>query len=268
MLKMGRYIYIHFLTIAMVIFFVLNGHITELLCAYFSMLLHETAHTVAAACIGLNISHIALYPFGVNLKLKNKLVANISDELILYLSGPAVNVILALISVLFRNSFEPAAYMYYTNMLLCAVNLLPVLPLDGGCVIKRILSDKIGTVRAEVYMKKISCILVVVLMLAGAYVMYATGYNYSVLLLSVMLMGNIFTQRQKYNTEYIRELMFYRDKPIKKVKLTAAYADEDVRDIAKSFMPGAYSLVCEMERDGKINGFRSETEIIEKILKK
>ena len=42
---------------------------------YVVMILHELAHCLAAVCIGLKISHIDFYPFGVNLKLKNKLVA-------------------------------------------------------------------------------------------------------------------------------------------------------------------------------------------------
>jgi len=251
---------VHFLTIAMFITFILNGHITELIYSYLSMLLHETAHLVAAKSIGLCVSHMALYPFGVNLKLKNKIVANLSDEIILYMSGPAMNLLLAFFAVLAGKD-----YLYYINIILFTINLLPVSPLDGGGILKGILSSKLGTIRAAKIMRVISAILSIMLIAVGVYTVYITGYNYSVLLLAVFVMGNVFTQREKYNMEYVRELMYYREKPVTKIRLSAAYSDEDERDIAKKFMPGAYSIVCELDRDGKINRFRTETEIIEKI---
>ena len=49
---------------------------------YAVMILHELAHCLAAVCIGLKISHIDFYPFGVNLKLKNKFVYSLADEII------------------------------------------------------------------------------------------------------------------------------------------------------------------------------------------
>lgn len=261
MIRLGK-LYIHFLTIAMFAVFILNSHISELACAYISMLLHETSHLIAAKAIGLRVSHIALYPFGVNLKLKNKMVANISDEMILYLSGPLTNLIIASAAVCFGNG-----YLYYINVLLFLVNMLPVAPLDGGCIVKGLISAKIGTIRAGKVMKAMSIFLSAVLIAAGVYSIYITGYNYSILLLAVFVVGNVFAQKEKYNTEYLRELMFYKEKPINKVKLAAAYCDENERDIAKKFMPGVYSVVCRVGRDGKIERFNTETEIIEKIFK-
>lgn len=264
MIKIGR-IYIHFVTVAMFACFILNGHVIEITYAYVSMLLHETAHLIAAKLIGLGVSHIALYPFGVNLKLKNKIVANLSDEILLYMSGPAVNLVLALTAVSLKNAFVYAHYIYYLNTGLFFINMLPVVPLDGGCIVKAMLSGKIGTIRAGRMMKFIAGVITAILTLAGIYAVYITGYNYSVLLLAVMLIGNVFTQREKYNVEYLRELMFYKDKKMKKLKLLAMREGEDLRDTAKKFMPGRYGVVCEIDDKGKIKRFLTETEIINEI---
>lgn len=266
MIKIGK-IYIHFITIAMFVCFFLNGHITELLYAYLSMLLHETAHLVAAKFIGLGVSHIAMYPFGVNLKLKNKITANTSDEVLLYMSGPLINLIIALMAVALRNTVLQAWYLYYLNTGLFVINMLPIVPLDGGCVIKAILSGKIGTIRAGKIMKITAVIFTLPLMVCGVYALYCTGYNYSVLLLSVMLFGNIFTQREKYNTEYLRELMFYKDKKMRKIRLLAMREGEDFRETAKKFVPNSYGVVCEIDCDGKIKRFLTETEIVNKIFR-
>ncbi|MDO5397482.1 MAG: site-2 protease family protein [bacterium] len=234
--------------------------------AYFSMLLHEIAHLVSACAIGLRVSHISLYPFGVNLKLKNKITARASEDIILYLSGPAVNLLLALASIGFKEYLPDAVYMYRLNIILCSMNLLPVLPLDGGCILKRIFSGIVGIRRAHVILKSISAVLAAVMTLSGIYAIIHTGYNYSVIIIAVFMIGNLFTQREKYNTEYIRELMFYKNKPLKRVRVTAAYDDCDYRDIAKNFLPAYYSLVCTVDKEGKIKGFKTEQEIVQNIL--
>lgn len=265
MLRFGK-LYIHFLTLALFITFFLNGHISELCMAYFSMFLHELAHLISAFVIGLQISHISLYPFGVNLKLKNKITARISEDIILYLMGPITNLLIALMSIYFKEYLPDAVYMYRINIVLCVMNLLPVLPLDGGCILKRIFSGIVGVNRAHTILKGISAVLTVMMILIGIYAIMNTGYNYSIMLMAVFMIGNLFTQHEKYNTEYIRELMFYRNKPLKRVRVTAAYDDCDDRDIAKKFLPAYYSLVCILDKKGKIKEFKTEQEIVESIL--
>lgn len=265
MLRLGK-LYIHFLTIAMFIIFFLNRHITELCYAYFSMLLHEGAHLGAAVGIGLRVSHFALYPFGVNLKLKNKLTAGISEEIILYLSGPAMNILIAAAALFFREYIPNSIFLYRANIVLFAVNMLPIMPLDGGCIAEKLLTYSLGGKRAGAIIKGVTAILTALVFALGVYVAAATGYNYSVILLGVFLVGNLFTQRKKYNTEYVRELMFYRNKPLKRVKLSAAYDYENDRDIVKRFIPKNYNIVCKIDKNGRIKELKSEREMIEGIL--
>lgn len=260
MLKFGK-IYIHVLTLAMAAVFLMNGHIAAIGQAYASMLLHEAAHAAAAAAIGLRLSHIALYPFGVNLKLKNKMVAGLGDELLLYLSGPAVNAVIALIAQ--RAGYE---FLYRTNTALLVMNLMPVYPLDGGCVVKRMLSGRLGSIRAAKIMRCSGAVFAAGFAALGIYAVYATGYNYSVLLLAAFMAGNLFTQREKYNTEYIRELMFYREKPLHRTRLIAAREGEDPRQTAKAFVPGKFGIVCMIDENGRVREWRTEREVIDKIV--
>ena len=105
------------------------------------MTVHELAHTAAAAAIGLRISHITFFPFGVNLKLKNKIVGSLADEIILYASGPLINAVFALLAMLLYKRFPiyKLQYIYILNTALFIVNLLPAMPLDGGIILKKIL---------------------------------------------------------------------------------------------------------------------------------
>ena len=267
LLRLTRYFYIHFLTIAVFIFFILNGHIYELIISYAIMFLHECAHLTAAACIGLRVSHIAFYPFGVNLKLKNKMVDGIADEIILYAAGPAANVLMACIYIIFgeRGNYY-GEFFYRSNIMLFAINMLPAPPLDGGCILKKIFSYYIGEKAAHKILRCMGIISGFALTAAGAYVVYMTGYNYSVLLLSVFMLGNVFTQRQKYSSEYTRELMFYRNKKRKRTRVIVADEGEEYRDISKKFIPSAYTVVCVLDKKRKVKGLKSENEIIDEIL--
>ena len=144
MIKISGYLYIHWLTVA----FFACCYITRTLgfaaSVYAVMLIHEAAHALASVYLGIGISRFVLYPFGVNLKIKTRLLASCADEMILYLSGPLVNAAAALLCVVFgyRNSF------YYNNLLLFVINILPVLPLDGGQAARRLLSGRLGEGRA------------------------------------------------------------------------------------------------------------------------
>ena len=267
MLRITKYFYIHFLTIAAFAFFLLNGHIYELIISYSIMFLHECAHLAAAVCIGLKVSHIAFYPFGVNLKLKNKMVDGIADEIILYAAGPSANAIMACLYILFGEHGEYyAEFFYKSNIMLFVVNILPVLPLDGGCILKKILTYYIGEKTAYKILRNTGIISALLFILLGGYIIYITGYNYSILLLSVFMLGNVFTQKQKYSSEYTRELMFYRNKRRKRTRMIVADEGEEYREISKKFIPSAYTVVCMLDTKRKVKGFKSENEIIDEIL--
>ena len=88
MIKIFSGIYIHFLTIALFAVCYITGKLETLFITYLIMFIHEIAHLLAAIGIGLKPARIIFFPFGVNLKLKNKLVYSLSDEIILYIAGP------------------------------------------------------------------------------------------------------------------------------------------------------------------------------------
>jgi len=269
MIRITKYLYIHILTAALFAACFFTHRTFEITAAYAAMTLHELAHALAAVCIGLKISHITFYPFGVNMKLKNKIVCSLSDEIILYAAGPLVNAAIAILSASLYRHFPlyHLQYMYMANTALFAVNLLPALPLDGGIILKKILIHKFGNGIGVKVLKAVSFLTAMAMAAMGIYVVYITRFNFSVLLLSALVVGNIFTQKEKYNLDYIKELMFYKDKNKKYVAVKAADISESERDIVKSFDFGKYNIVFLVDEKGRIVKTLTETEIINKILK-
>ncbi len=270
MIKICKYIEIHFLTV--ILFFVcfLLGRGQTLLITYFVMLFHELSHTAAALCIGLRIDKITFYAFGVNLKLKNKFVHSLVDELILYLAGPLFNVVFALV-MLFAYSFfktEFLRYLYYMNVVLFAVNMLPILPLDGGIILKKIITYFWSDKKAKSIMRLLSITICLILLVLCVYSVLASKLNFSLVIMVVFLFGSILTGQEKYNADFVRELIFADSKNKKrKINHIIAQIDEKPQNIVEKFSNNKYNIVYLVDNSGKICNINTQKQIINKLLK-
>lgn len=270
-IKLGKYIYINPLTILLCIFCFITQRLETLIITYVIMIIHELAHLIAAVSIGLKPSYISLQPFGVNLRLKNKIVYSIADEIILYISGPLVNVIFALLAVAL-NAYFNNIYIedfYIKNIALFCMNMLPILPLDGGVIMKKIMMHKLGFSKGQSLMRIISIFFIIIICIFGIYLAKINKFNFSVVFLIVFMFGNVLTQKEKYNTDFIKELMFYKEKGIrydkKNIKFLTANASDDLRSIAKRFNVHDFFVVFKIDSTGKIDEILTQIQILDKI---
>ena len=125
------------------------------------VLLHEFGHALTArALCGIPTQDITLYPIGGVARLQ-RMPRKPAAELLITLAGPAVNVAIAaaLAGLLWLDAaWEPDAVDTYTrsflgtlmgiNLLLAAFNMVPAFPMDGGRVLRALLSGPLGRLRA------------------------------------------------------------------------------------------------------------------------
>lgn len=270
MIKICKGLYIHFTSILLFAVCYFNRKLETMLVSYSVIFFHELAHLAAALLIGLRPSHITLFPFGVNLKLKNSLVYAISDEILLYLSGPLLNGIFALLSVPFLDKNEYFALFYYNNLALFIFNILPILPMDGGIIVKTILTRRAGYRRAEKILRISSVTLILVLVICQVLLLIKNNFNFSILFAVIFLTGNIFTNKGKYYRDFTKELMFYQKKDKKKIKKVKGYLiknDANLKDLVKNFSLGSNYVIFKENTSGKIEQILTESEVIEEILK-
>ncbi len=267
MIRITRFLYIHILTVLLFIYCYITRRLELLAMTYGIMLVHELFHLGAAILIGLRPASMAFYPFGVNLRLKNKLVYGLADEIILYLAGPFANILMALGTVLFWPQFQE---FYAMNLCLFILNMLPVLPLDGGVVLKKILMHKLGQRRAERIMCGVSWVIIVFLAGLGVITAVRSSFNFSICFFVLFLLGNIFTSREKYNIDFVRELMFYQEKGKtfrnKRVRTVMLRKGDSARELVQSFTLGSYYVVFIVDNEGKIDDILTETQMMKYIL--
>lgn len=131
------------------------------------VVLHELGHALAARKFNVKTNKIILLPIGGVASLE-KMPENPVHELIIAFAGLLVNMVIALILALIvpirsyfnfdslvinEQLYEPTFqnflfYLFIANVMLVLFNLIPAFPMDGGRVLKALLSFKLGHVRA------------------------------------------------------------------------------------------------------------------------
>ncbi len=237
---------------------VLTNNIGVYLLTYLVMAIHEFAHLFVAYVIGLKTDCIIFSPFGVNLRLKNRIINTLSEEIILYSAGPLVNGILALISIYFKDT-----NFYHLNIALFITNLLPIIPLDGGMITLRLLSYRFGYKAAKKVLGAFSAVLGLGLLALSVYLMLKGSINISIFIIAVFLIGNILTGKEKYNIDLIKSLSDGK-KHSNNVKFVIINNDYSMIDAINEFSTTHTVFAISTDKNGKIAKILSESEIIEK----
>lgn len=140
-------------------FFLRGGPVQALLgigfflALFLCVLLHEFGHVLAARQFGIATPDITLLPIGGIARLA-KMPRKPSQELIVAIAGPAVNVVIAaLLFLVVRTPATPATDLLTFNSLndllfalmvinlwLVVFNMIPAFPMDGGRVLRALLA--------------------------------------------------------------------------------------------------------------------------------
>lgn len=134
-----------------------------LLAVFGCVLAHELAHAVVAMHYGLAVHDITLLPIGGVARIEHASLSPRSESLIA-LAGPAINIVIAVMLtpvvmlvamarnvnqafgiLLYADEISVAGFILYlwiANILLAVFNLLPAFPMDGGRVLRALLSIK------------------------------------------------------------------------------------------------------------------------------
>lgn len=227
---------------------------------YIIMFVHELAHFFAAVCIGLKAECISFEPFGVHLMLKNRIIRGFADEIILYSAGPLINGIFAIISL--KMDWLD---LYKINIALFIMNMLPVLPLDGGIILRRVISHKIGKYSADLLMKIISGALAAVCFCI-AMVGFCMGYvNPSLFIMAIFLVGNLVTGNELYNVDFIDGI----SNEIKRNNRTKIVIVDENNNLAKAAkkISTAYTTVALItDKDGRVCNILTDKGIQKSLL--
>jgi Zn-dependent protease/CBS domain-containing protein len=124
-----------------------------ILAVFACVVLHELGHAAAARRYGIATPKITLLPIGGLAELE-RMPEKPREEIVVALAGPAVNVVIAAVLLIFMQfSFDPSSMaeiedpargflprLAAVNVILVLFNLIPAFPMDGGRVLRAVLS--------------------------------------------------------------------------------------------------------------------------------
>ena len=129
---------------------------------FLCVLLHEFGHIFTARGFGVRTPDVILLPIGGVARLE-RIPEKPSEEFLIAIAGPAVNVVIALLLMAVGGANLSAGHLSSTleasnvsmvdrlaavNLFLALFNLIPAFPMDGGRVLRALLASRLGYVRA------------------------------------------------------------------------------------------------------------------------
>lgn len=125
------------------------------------VVLHELGHTLAARRYGIHTPKITLLPIGGVAEME-RMPENPWEEVVVAIAGPMVNVLIALaliyglgagvsgeaMSAMEKPGADFWSRLAAVNIVLVVFNMIPAFPMDGGRVLRALLSTRMSRIRA------------------------------------------------------------------------------------------------------------------------
>lgn len=177
---------------------------TLVLVSFFCVVLHEYGHALMAKKFGVRTIDIILSPIGGLARLE-RLPTKPLQEFFIAIAGPLVNLVISiLIALVLLASSKPviidlnssvsnfenwSAYLgivLYINLMLFLFNLIPAFPMDGGRILRSLLSIRLGKKRSTDIASWIGYFIAGGFVIAGFFFSY---YTLSVIGIFVLFMA-------------------------------------------------------------------------------
>ena len=123
--------------------------------------LHEMAHLIVGMLAGLRPKVFKINPLGVSVEFYMYQSRSSIKKIITYFAGPILNFAMGAIFMVLPIDENLKMKIVYTNLLLGIFNLIPIIPLDGGKILKEILVKMIGNKDATIFMNRLTQVILV-----------------------------------------------------------------------------------------------------------
>ena len=160
------------------------------LCGLLAAVAHELGHLL----------EIAFKMFRVDMVDSRRNERSYQRDLRIILAGPGLNFLLAALCfpVYLLLPYQWLGMFFSANLLVGFFNIQPIATLDGGVALYAILSVRLGEKKASFWASFFSFGILVTLAALGFWILLRNPYQFSLLFISVYLMGVLVLQKTDY----------------------------------------------------------------------
>ena len=157
---------LHPVLLPVFLYLMIVGGLSIYALVFISLLLHEAGHLIAAKTIGMRVRSCTIMPYGGEIVIPGRLLASRKDRILVAIGGPIATMILLLLALLI--SFPGDDLFIRIQVALLFLNLLPILPLDGGQVLMALLEtdDARYSTRTAMMLYSIAFLSVIIILLS------------------------------------------------------------------------------------------------------
>ncbi|MHB8125930.1 MAG: M50 family metallopeptidase [Desulfitobacteriaceae bacterium] len=258
--------------------YALLGLLPEALLAFGLVVGHEVAHLLVAKAYGFRVLSLELFPFGGTVTCDDIFEGRKVEETLMALAGPFFNIILLFLGQSLRWQGiwvgTLAEDFVRFNFLLAIFNFLPVLPLDGGRVVRAIYAQVFGFVKTTKALAWAGKIVGIIFALTGIVLIYQTSLSGETLVL--FLLGGFFwlagnKEISAARLTFLRQLTRKKEELVRKglmrSKWITVYQDTSLIRVIEELTPDSYALIVLPNQDFGVARTFTETEILEGMLR-
>ena len=262
---------------ALVVYGVL-GLAAQALLVFGLVFCHELAHLLTARAYGFRVVGLELFPFGGAAYCDDLFEGRKFEESIIALAGPAFNVVLLFGAQALRWqgvwTGELADDFVRFNFWLAAFNLIPVLPLDGGRVMRALLAESFGFVQTTKLLAWSGKWLGVLLALYGI-LLWSKG-KFIEGPLTLIILGGFFwlagsKEISSAHITFLRQLTRKKEDLLKKGLMRSfwvtVHKDTSLVRIVEEFTPDRYAMISLANEALGLGKILTETEVVEGMLR-
>ncbi len=265
---LGKHIVINPLIIPLVLSGYFGNYLNLYAITWSIALLHEATHILIGNALHIKFSKIIIMPFGVCGKLKDPLIKSPTKEIFIALSGPLFNLFICFLveNIKYFYSSPLLEYIYLASKSMAYINLIPCLPLDGGRILRAILTIYTDSLTAWRISLNLSRLISVILILSAVVLLAFSSFNFSFILIGVFLLSNLSNESKGLSQYALREILYAKEKLNKSdlTKATILIANEKLfaRKLLRKLSYNKYFIVNVTDDKNRITKQLTETQIL------
>ena len=276
MIKITRFFYIHWLVLPLFLLSYFIGGLHTMLTAYAVVFIHELFHLFATLLVKERVGSIIIMPFGMTLRLSARIVRQPGKEIFIALAGPFANLLMIVgtFAVSSKTTVLPLSLyvFWFLNLAVLLLNLLPCLPLDGGRVLKAILTYRLGYLSTASIMRRTTYVTTTVLLCLGICLLLVSRLNISLLIAAGFLALHMAEEKKRNEYILMQELLYTKNKLHKKglmrSRLVSAMDSVRAKDIFKMLSYESYYIIHIVDENQTHLRSVTEAQVVDAILQK